>query len=615
MVKYNENISILFGTRCNLNCKYCFEKAWVKQDYEVNIVVVDYLNKKYRGFSPNSIAIRFNGGEPLLYWDSIKYFLELLQNPSFDKIIITNGTLLTKDIVDDLNKFNVEVHISHDGKTTKKDRGIDVFETKLDLIKQINRFGISSVVTKDNSIEDIEQYMLKVFGYKVNISFNSFKKNDLNESYISNEDIPKFIDGVYDYCWRNKTKVLAKVKNGLKLCSDGYYRNPVTNHTLGYIDPNTLTFVPLIEELHKEKEVSKCLFDKCEYGKYCNYPRLHIEENSYCREIAKAVKEQYEDPFKAVERITLYLGNKCNNECIYCRDRFLNSTRLEASDSDILDMIQFLQKFKHLSKLTFVGGEPLLYLDYIKKIVDSIPNKKYTVITNGKELLNSNVYKYLLDNNFSICLSHDGINNNLTKGFDGLDILNKAKVFNRRNALSVTSVISKYNWNVLDTARYFIDIFGEKFTWRPIYVKGENFTKEIPVNDTLNSVYNFFKLFKYSRLSALVLREEMRRFIPLFKMKNLYLDLNFNIGYDPLDMVHPFSKENYIKYVAYMRNYSFPKCSNCEIKYMCRRNPSACNNTLMKLRANTNAILEQIMRENGYTDYKRFIDYIVEYLE
>ena len=616
MVISRKIINLVFGSRCNLHCKYCFETNWSKTDYTFDPIIIEYLKKKYGGFSPKDLTIWFFGGEPLLYWKYIEQCLIGFKECKFGKAIVTNGTLLTKEIVDILNSNNVSVILSHDGKDTKDLRGIDVLETHLDLIKSINDLHISTVVTNGNTIDSIEQYFKSIFKDKsIHIIYNRFKPTQSNEHLISNLSAEEFVNDMYDNSFKNNMGVSLHPKYGIHMCCDGLYRNPLTGNIVAKINKDTLQLENDSEAFNKEKSLSKCLFDKCEYQKYCSYPKLQIEDNTYCREIAKAVSEQYLDPFKAVERITLYLGGECNNVCVYCRDRFKPHHRTEANKDNINELIPFLNKFKHLTRLTYLGGEPLIYMDYIKTITDNTNCLRYSVITNGKELINDDTYNYLLDNNFTLCLSHDGINSNLTRSynvFDNKKILSRVKTFNRLGKLTISSVITEYNWDVLTTSRYFIDLFGEEFRWRLMYVNGEEFTKKIPRDKTIESIYKFLRLYKYSKLAANVLYNELRRFLTVGKVIDMFMDLNKVIGYQPLDTTHPFSKENYINYVANMNNKVY--CKDCKINANCIRNPSRCSESLLALRIETNNILEQIMTENGYSSHIRFRNYVGNFI-
>ncbi|MGB7605631.1 MAG: radical SAM protein [Lutisporaceae bacterium] len=111
---------------CNLKCRYCFadggtygnntHKIMNINDYEKYIGIL--LDKYPEGIE----SINFFGGEPLLGFNSIKecllYVLDICKEknltlPKFS--IITNGTLLTEDMIDFFNKYNVNITLSLDG--------------------------------------------------------------------------------------------------------------------------------------------------------------------------------------------------------------------------------------------------------------------------------------------------------------------------------------------------------------------------------------------------------------------------------------------------------------------------------------------------------------------
>ena len=75
-----------------------FKDTWTKyKSYEEIVNEVDILLSKY----PNNykIDIVITGGEPLLYIEEIKYIVEHLINKPHHFVIITNGMLLTLDLV------------------------------------------------------------------------------------------------------------------------------------------------------------------------------------------------------------------------------------------------------------------------------------------------------------------------------------------------------------------------------------------------------------------------------------------------------------------------------------------------------------------------------------
>ena len=369
--------------------------------------------------------------------------------------------------------------------------------------------------------------------------------------------------------------------------------------------------------LSNEKDISTCEFEKCPYNEYCGYTKMQVECNTYCKDMAKAVKKVYEDPFWAVESITLYLGSKCNENCTYCRDKLFLDTRPEANEDNVIEIINFLHKFKFIQKITFVGGEPLLYIPYIKTIVKEFPNLRFGVISNGALLKDDVIFNFLKDNKFSIALSHDGISQQSSRRYeilDDRDLLYKLNWFYFRGLLSIQTVITKDNVDLLKNFWFFRKYFQGSFYWRLMFVKGEEHSKLIPIKDITENMKKFFRMFKYEPTIARCLYSELNRFIPINKNKNMYMDLNMNIGLDPMDTTHPFSEENYVKYIANMRNFKFPTCDSCTMKYICHRNPSNCNEYIIKLREGLVEILKQMCRDNGYGgNFEQFINYVKQY--
>ena len=96
-------------------------------------------------------AIVASGGEPLIYWKKVKQVFEIVDS-DIHKKLMTNGLLLTQEIVDYCNLNNIEVQVSHDGEKTKELRSADPLEIPKikDLIKQINLLHIAATITNKN---------------------------------------------------------------------------------------------------------------------------------------------------------------------------------------------------------------------------------------------------------------------------------------------------------------------------------------------------------------------------------------------------------------------------------------------------------------------------------
>ncbi|MFX1566365.1 MAG: radical SAM protein [Promethearchaeota archaeon] len=113
--------SLSLTHNCNLRCRYCYGGRKFKKDMSFATVqkVVDFI---FRVSPPEQkISFTFFGGEPFLCFDLIQRAVEYINNQVrardrlVDFSITSNGTLLSEEILDFLNKENITLCISIDG--------------------------------------------------------------------------------------------------------------------------------------------------------------------------------------------------------------------------------------------------------------------------------------------------------------------------------------------------------------------------------------------------------------------------------------------------------------------------------------------------------------------
>lgn len=112
---------------CNLNCVYCQAQSETSSKKGLMTKEVAKKGVDIALQSPaTSINIEFQGGEPLLNFDVIKYIIEYSDSVSTDKVIsynlVSNLSLLTEEIADYLSEHNVQVSVSLDGPNFVHDR-------------------------------------------------------------------------------------------------------------------------------------------------------------------------------------------------------------------------------------------------------------------------------------------------------------------------------------------------------------------------------------------------------------------------------------------------------------------------------------------------------------
>jgi uncharacterized protein len=128
-------LKIQLGLSCNYSCDYCSQK-FVERPKETSKKDIDVFLEKLDALEFNEqkgLSIEFWGGEPFVYWKTFKPLAEALldrfsgwkNKPRFS--VITNGSILTDEMIDWLMKLNFVVSISHDGPGQSV-RGPDPFD-------------------------------------------------------------------------------------------------------------------------------------------------------------------------------------------------------------------------------------------------------------------------------------------------------------------------------------------------------------------------------------------------------------------------------------------------------------------------------------------------------
>lgn len=165
----NTNFSsliILPNLSCNLDCHYCYEKDKNESmSLEQEEILSSFLASEAR--KKKWMNIRWSGGEPLLSWGKIKRLSQKLLDEclksgcDYSASIITNGTLLSKDKVDDFLKYSIgaaqitldgDSHI-HDTIRHFKSNGGGTFKTIMDNIcyaSEIIKIHLRINVDKNN---------------------------------------------------------------------------------------------------------------------------------------------------------------------------------------------------------------------------------------------------------------------------------------------------------------------------------------------------------------------------------------------------------------------------------------------------------------------------------
>jgi uncharacterized protein len=253
----------ILAENCNLCCSYCFERtpnhlpSNVLMSPKIALQSIDFFEKQLTLYSSDKKEkfIIFYGGEPLLNYPALIFSLKEIQQrkkvkPEFwdnTKLsIVTNGTLLTKERLAELNFYGLEISISIDGPEHITDvnryyfnkRGVftDVMQA-IHLCKDNNvPFGLS-VTLSELAVEhqdELLQFLDEVAPYSIGFNILMGKSNteyDKKVTLLLIEAFKKFRQtGMFE------DRIMRKVK--------AFIKHQVYPFDCGATGGNQLVFAP-----------------------------------------------------------------------------------------------------------------------------------------------------------------------------------------------------------------------------------------------------------------------------------------------------------------------------------------------------------------------------------
>lgn len=181
---------------------------------------------------------------------------------------------------------------------------------------------------------------------------------------------------------------------------------------------------------------------------------------------------------KQIDLLKIQLGLGCNYTCDYCSQKFVERPQ-STSKKDVDDFISKLAVLEFSEdrglKIEFWGGEPLVYWKTLKPLVESIKEKfahwkkqpQFSMITNGS-LLNDEIIDWLMMNDFSVAMSHDG-GGQAIRGIDPFDdpelkerILGFYRMSKRLGKqFSFNAMLTKNNYSRKEIYDWFVKLTGD----------------------------------------------------------------------------------------------------------------------------------------------------------
>ncbi|XHW69697.1 radical SAM protein [Streptococcus dysgalactiae subsp. equisimilis] len=270
-----KHIQIELTTSCNLRCKHCYlENSVLKKEF----LAFDYIKKIIEeGLELGLETVSITGGECLLH-PEINKIVEYISSKDVDLIVFTNGTILTRKLLDTLKQNVKLVRVSIDGgNSTTHDniRGRGNFNKTLKNISKLLdseiKVDINAVVSRNN-LNEITR-MLDLFKSRdVTFHFDRYIPNS-NSDILSISD-EEYYEALKNVIGQNKININHELTQSKeRYCGAGisyvYIRNdgnvafcptvPV-NFIGGNIKLNTLKNIWEESKFFKKKRFQTCKF-------------------------------------------------------------------------------------------------------------------------------------------------------------------------------------------------------------------------------------------------------------------------------------------------------------------------------------------------------------------
>lgn len=136
--------------KCNLRCSHCYQDEYCSDLSWEQMETIFYQYKDFLKHYGYRGHINFTGGEPFIDSDVWRLF-ELCERNDISFGILTNGTLLTKEMVQRLQDYKklsfVQVSIDGVKQTHEKIRGVGTFDKTFHSVKLLKKAEIQVMVS------------------------------------------------------------------------------------------------------------------------------------------------------------------------------------------------------------------------------------------------------------------------------------------------------------------------------------------------------------------------------------------------------------------------------------------------------------------------------------
>jgi len=284
---------------------------------------------------------------------------------------------------------------------------------------------------------------------------------------------------------------------------------------------------------------------------------------------------------KKIKKIVIFLGYKCNNNCLFCINADKRSYKNKNTDEVIKEI--YKAKKENADIIEFIGGEATIRDDFLRiiKTAKNIGIKDIVIATNGRMFSNLEFAKKAVDNGLSAIIfsihghnakAHDaltqslgsfeqlveGIKNLRSLGFDNINGNTTVVKQNYRHIPDIANLYVKYN--VRNVEYIFVDpCYGGAYN---------NFHKLVPkislASKFMKKALDIGNKYEYHQWKV--------RYVPLCYFKD-YLDqiseINERILFDTKHWAPDFIDNDVIRGRTVYARIKTKRCKGCKLYDIC----------------------------------------------
>lgn len=185
--------------RCNLRCTYCY-LSHVRADMlaVTGIAAIEAIFRSALIHGYQRIKLKYAGGEPLLRFDLITHLqkhaqaLAAREGVTLKSLVISNGTLLTKEIVNVLRELDISLVISLDGQGHLHDyqriyaNGQGTFDqvmAGITLACKLHLLPHISITITEHSVQGLTGLIKWLLEQRLPFSINFYRAHDLSVTH------------------------------------------------------------------------------------------------------------------------------------------------------------------------------------------------------------------------------------------------------------------------------------------------------------------------------------------------------------------------------------------------------------------------------------------------